>query len=283
MSFKHIINTMNKIAFILIMTGMFFIKGYAQRTEVLTLGVFHFDFPNLDMQQISEEDQINVLSPVYQKEIELIASKLANFKPDAIVIEHPLGGQQKVDSLFKAYLAGNHKLSKSEVQQLGFRIAKMCKAKIYCGDARGTQTARIEELLEDDSTKQYQDFEESFVNSPDSSLYSKDQLIFKQKGILPQLIHLNDPRQIKKDLGNYLIGHFKYESDKGDYTGADFESGRWFNRNLRIFRNIQRTPKSAKRILVIFGAAHMNLLNYLFECSPEYKLLNVNDYLKTNS
>ena len=51
---------MNKIAFILIMTGMFFIKGYAQRTEVLTLGVFHFDFPNLDMQQISEEDQINV-------------------------------------------------------------------------------------------------------------------------------------------------------------------------------------------------------------------------------
>ncbi|MCB6981849.1 DUF5694 domain-containing protein, partial [Bacteroides uniformis] len=57
-------------------------------------------------------------------------SKLANFKPDAIVIEHPLGGQQKVDSLFKAYLAGNHKLSKSEVQQLGFRIAKMCKAKI---------------------------------------------------------------------------------------------------------------------------------------------------------
>ncbi|MCS2306524.1 DUF5694 domain-containing protein [Bacteroides thetaiotaomicron] len=46
---------------------------------------------------------------------------------------------------------------------------------------------------------------------------------------------------------------------------------------------MQRTPKSAKRILVIFGAAHMNLLNYLFECSPEYKLLNVNDYLKTNS
>lgn len=84
------------------------------------------------------------------------------------------------------------------MQQLGFRIAKMCKAKIYCADARGTQTARIEELLEDDSTKQYQDFEESFVNSPDSSLYSKDQLIFKQKGILPQLIHLNDPRQTRK-------------------------------------------------------------------------------------
>ena len=274
---------MNKVTLFFIMACIFYLKGYAQQTEVLTLGVFHFDFPNLDMQQISEEDQIDVLSPVYQKEIELIANKLAKFRPDAIVIEHPVTGQPKVDNLFKAYLAGKHKLSKSEVQQLGFRIAKLCHAKIYCADARGTQTARIEELLEDDSTKQYQDFEESFVHSPDSSLYFEDQPIFKQKGILPQLIHLNDPEHIKKDLGNYLIGHFKYESDKGDYTGTDFESGRWFNRNLRIFRNIQRTPKSARRILVIFGAAHMNLLNYLFECSPEYKLLNVNDYLKTNS
>ena len=77
---------MNKIAFILIMTGMFFIKGYAQRTEVLTLGVFHFDFPNLDMQQISEEDQINVLSPVYQKEIELIARKPQHCRKELILI-----------------------------------------------------------------------------------------------------------------------------------------------------------------------------------------------------
>lgn len=86
---------------------------------------------------------------------------------------------------------------------------------------------------------------------------------------------------IKKDLGNYLIKHFKYESVKGNYTGTDFESGRWFNRNLRILRNIQRIPDTAgKRILVIFGAGHLNILNYLFECSPEYKLLNINDYLK---
>ena len=82
------------------------------------------------------------------------------------------------------------------------------------------------------------------------------------------------------DLGDYLIGHFKNESTEGDYTGTDFEAGRWFDRNLRIFRNIQRIPKSVKRILVIFGSGHMNLLNYLFECSPEYKLLNINDFLQ---
>ena len=108
---------MNKVTLFFIMACIFYLKGYAQQTEVLTLGVFHFDFPNLDMQQISEEDQIDVLSPVYQKEIELIANKLAKFRPDAIVIEHPVTGQPKVDNLFKAYLAGKHKLSKSVMQR----------------------------------------------------------------------------------------------------------------------------------------------------------------------
>ena len=46
--------TMNKIILILITASMLFTKGYAQQAEVLTLGVFHFEFPNLDVQQISE-------------------------------------------------------------------------------------------------------------------------------------------------------------------------------------------------------------------------------------
>ena len=261
--------TMNKIILILITASMLFTKGYAQQAEVLTLGVFHFEFPNLDVQQISEEDQIDVLSPQYQKEIELISKKLAQFKPDAIVIEWPLYKQSEIDSLYNSYLTGKHELNRNEIQQLGFRIARMCNAKIYCADAWGAHTTHIEKLLDDDESNEYLAFEESFSNSPDSALYYEDEPIFKQQGILAQLIHLNDPV------------HIKYESVKGDYTGTDFESGRWFNRNLRILRNIQRIPDTAgKRILVIFGAAHMNILNYLFECSPEYKLLNINDYLK---
>lgn len=57
--------TMNKIILILITASMFFTKGYAQQAEVLTLGVFHFEFPNLDVQQISEEDQNRcTISPI---------------------------------------------------------------------------------------------------------------------------------------------------------------------------------------------------------------------------
>jgi hypothetical protein len=55
------------------------------KTEVMTLGTFHFNFPNLDVTQIDKNDQIDVLNPRFQKEIENIASKISRFKPTIIV------------------------------------------------------------------------------------------------------------------------------------------------------------------------------------------------------
>ena len=37
------------------------------RIPVLTLGTFHFNFPNLDRVQVAESDQIDVLKPKYQE------------------------------------------------------------------------------------------------------------------------------------------------------------------------------------------------------------------------
>ncbi len=82
-------------------------------------------------------------------------------------------------------------------------------------------------------------------------------------------------------MGTYLIRIFKYETTDNEFFGPDFVTGWWFNRNLRIFRNIQKIKaKTTDRIVVIFGAGHMNLLNLLFNSSPEFKLLKVKNYLK---
>ena len=40
-----------------------------KQIEVLTLGSFHFDFPNLDVIKTGTDDKIDVLDPKYQKEI----------------------------------------------------------------------------------------------------------------------------------------------------------------------------------------------------------------------
>ncbi|MCH7525648.1 MAG: hypothetical protein IIC74_11820, partial [Bacteroidetes bacterium] len=51
-----------------------------EQTKVLTLGTFHFKFPNLDVVKTDVDDQIDVLDSKYQKEIELIVDKLVTFK-----------------------------------------------------------------------------------------------------------------------------------------------------------------------------------------------------------
>ena len=254
------------------------------KVEVLVLGTFHFNFPNLDVRQTSEEDQIDVLLPEYQKEIELIVKKLSKFQPTVIAIERIPEYQGEIDSLYHQYLLGKYSLGRGEHEQIGFRMAKaMGIKKLYCVDeyGLGSHYPHIINILSNEESEQYAALIKAFEDDNISPLNFHKESIFKKEGILAEMIQSNDEDNIKKDLGNYLIDLFKHESVPYDFTGVDVQTGRWFGRNLRIFRNIQRieiTPSD--RILVIFGNGHLNILNYLFECSHEYTLVATNDFLR---
>lgn len=254
----------------------------AQKVEVLTLGTFHFNFPNLDVKKTDSEDQIDVLEPKYQKEIESIVDKLKKFKPNIIVIERSPEFQEKYDSIYTRYLEGNHELNRSEEQQIGFRLAKrLGLQKLYCVDAWGADYEDITQLFEGNDSIAKQKFMNFFYNHPDSSMLYEDDNLYKTEGILAELRKRNSEEFLKQDLGNYLIGIFKYETEDNKYFGVDFTSGWWYNRNLRIFRNIQKIPtKPDDKILLIYGSGHMNILNTLFEASPEYTLVRTNVYLE---
>ena len=253
-----------------------------KKIEVLTLGSFHFDFPNLDLIKTNTVDKIDVLDPKYQKEIEEIVERIVKFKPTIIAIEREPGKQAKYDSLYNQYLEGKYHLRRGEEEQIGFRIAKMMKLKnLYCVDSWGRDYEVLNTVLEGKDSLGNKNFMNYFNNFADTLKQYFPKRIFKTKGIRAELIQKNDSNNIKLDLGTYLIGIFKYETNDNEFFGPDFVTGWWFNRNLRIFRNIQKiNAKPTYRILVIFGAGHMNLLNLFFNSSPEYKLLKVNDYLK---
>lgn len=247
----------------------------------MTIGVFHFEYPNLDVKKTSDKDKIDVLTPEYQEEIKRIATALEEFKPTQIFVEATPQKQKKIDSLYMAYKERKHTLGKNEVEQLGFRLAKRLNLNgVNCIDTWGKLYESLNYLLSDTSSRA-KAFENYYFNNPDT-VYSAAEKSNSSTGknIISDLIKMNDQKRIKESLGSYLIGHFKYEEKEGDYTGADFEAGRWFDRNLRIFRNVQRhVTKDTDRILVIFGAGHMNVLNYLFECSPEFELVSPEPYL----
>jgi hypothetical protein len=249
------------------------------QTKIMTLGVFHFDYPNLDVVKIAEKDQISVLDEPFQSEIKSISKAIEEFNPTIIAIELTPAKQPLIDSLYLRYKAGKFALKRNEVYQIGFRIGKQLKLdKIYCVDDQGRHYENIETIFRD--SVRLSKFEDYYLNSKDT-VYELPVTESKITSIIDALYESNQPEKIKERLASYLQHPFKYEEQEGDFTGTDFETGRWYNRNLRIFRNIQRiSSNSEDRILLIIGHEHLNLLNLFFETSREFELVSPLPYLE---
>jgi hypothetical protein len=254
----------------------------AQQPQVLTLGTFHFAFPNRDLKTTAAKDQIDVLDPPYQRELEEIVEKLARFRPTIIAIERDPQAQHAVDSLYRQYLSGTYQLGRGEEEQIGFRLAKRCGLSgLFCVNDWGAHYEHVSRIIDGRDSAGLSLFEEYYYHNPDSLKKSFPKDVFKSRGILAELRSKNDEAHVRRDLGNYLVGIFKYETKEDRYLGVDFTTGQWFSRNLRIFRNIQRLNAGpSDRILVIFGAGHLNLLNPLFDASPEFRRVRTNDFLR---
>ncbi len=245
------------------------------KAEIMTLGVFHFAYPNLDVVKTREENKISVLDEPYRSEIKAIAYAICEYKPTIIAVEVDPDKQNKIDSLYKLYNEGKFDLKKGEEYQLGFRIGKSLDIpKIYCINDWGRYYKDTEEIFED--SIRLAKFEKYYYSNMNESVEAP-----KVTSIMDELYSLNNPEVIKKRLSVYLQVPFKYEENEGDFTGVDFETGRWFSRNLRIFRNIQRIPVNENdRILLIIGREHLNLLNWYFDVSEEFELVSPLPYIE---
>jgi hypothetical protein len=244
----------------------------------MTLGVFHFAYHNLDVVKTEKKNQISVLDEPYQSEIIAVSKAIEEYNPTIIAIEVTPDRQPRIDSLFLLYKSDRLILGKNETDQLAFRLGKDLNLnKIHCVNDFGRHYDNIASIF-NDSTRSLK-FEDYFLKSRDS-IYGKPPTGKKVTGIIDELHEINKADVIRESLAIYLMNPFKYEEEAGDFTGVDFETGRWFNRNLRIFRNIQRIPHTDDdRILLIIGAGHLNLLNIFFDVSNEFELVSPLPYL----
>jgi hypothetical protein len=254
------------------------LSAHLEQTPVMTLGVFHFSFPNLDAVKTADEDKISVLDEPWQSEIVAIAKAIEDFRPTIIAVEQHPSQQNRLDSLYNLFLTDKWKLQTNEVQQLGFRIARnMGLERLHCVDDMGSHYENILQIFND--TSRLAAFENYFFLSPYRQLGMQN--ASKVESIIEELLTHNHPDQVRHSLESYFVHPFKYEENPGDFTGVDFESGRWFNRNLRILRNIQRIERNSDdRILLIIGYGHLNLLNIFLDISPEFELVSPLPYLQ---
>lgn len=256
-----------------------------QKADVMLLGTFHFDDPGLD--DYKPRFPWNPLESRRQQEIAEVVRLLAAFRPTRVAPEWPVGRQAELDAAYGAFLAGLSPVSPNEREQLGFRLAReLSHERVFAVDAPArsyepdmTQeqydrhVARLIEGADSRLLTRQQDLEGRF-----RALAELDDSLKTTMGLREYLVRENDPERVLVAHGQYLVGSF-YLGRDDDYLGPDMRT-RWYNRNLRIFHNLQRiTASRDERIIVIIGSGHVPILRHSVQASPEYRLVEVSDYL----
>ena len=271
--------------------------------RILLLGTFHFHDAGLD--GYKPRYALDVFSQQRQREIAEVVELLAGFGATKIAIERTADQQEEVNRDYRAYLQGGFDLTANEIHQLGFRLARrLGHERVYCVSAwdryyeppvdcqaymRRYGRAPLEQLIGSfaqgvlayarDHGQEHvlSDWTPRFRQLSELGDVANTRQPLRQP-LRQTLLDINSERAILRGHGSYLVGRFKL--GVGDeYVGADWATA-WFNRNLRIFANLQRiTERPDERILVVIGAGHVPILRHCVQASPEYDLVEVAEYL----
>ncbi|MBN2385827.1 MAG: hypothetical protein JXB85_02320 [Anaerolineales bacterium] len=234
-----------------------------------------------------------------QQEIAEVVERLARFGPTRVAIERTQGQQGQVDGDYRAYLRGEFELSADEIHQLGFRLGRRLGHEgVYCVNAWGRYydpPVDCETYLLEHSVQEANDLLAAHTPEAYARAHGQEHLLSQwwpyyqrqceeedaqiDRRTLREILAISNAEENAwKSHGPYLVDGFKVGEGHA-YPGADWVTA-WYNRNLRIFANLQRiTTAQDERILLIIGGGHVAILRHCVLASPEYDLVEVCDYL----
>jgi Family of unknown function (DUF5694) len=222
------------------------------KAEILVLGTYHMSNPGRDLHNMQADD---VRSAKRQQEIAQLLEVLKKFNPTKIAVESDVASESASHN-YKNYLAGKYELKSDEVDQIGFQLAKQLgHTTIYAVDEGGDfPYGRVMNYSKAHGTFEklnaLQADVEKVVRQQDDYLHSHT--------ILETLQFMNSDERVKQDVASYFA--YVPFGDPDDYAGPDLLAA-WYQRNIRIYRNIASLIESPnERILVIYGAGHLGWL-----------------------
>ena len=239
-------------------------KSDLQKPTVLFLATYHMSNPGRDVLNVASDD---VLTEKRQKEIREFVKLLKRFEPTKIAVEAPFGSV-RINEQYGRYLRGDYELTRNEIDQIGYRLAKeLNHRKIYGVDAEGAFD--IGKVFAFARANNQQDIVDRGMAIGKRQVAEEDKLI-KTTNITEIYKVINDQRRIDEAHRVYMMMS-RIGKDK-EYPGVDLLAD-WYKRNLKIFSNIQRITESKDdRILVIIGGNHVKHLQQFIEDSGEYNL-----------
>ena len=245
-------------------------------TEILLLGSFHF-----------LESSIDFYSSEIQNELDLITRKLLTFNPAVIAVEAAAKAQEYIDKSYEIFdlmdLQDTNKMQNetlgeiymfgqkypitynNESIQIGYRLGKMlAHSKVYA--------------IDDDTILNM----DVMYNKPPSSLKEAMNALHADMNkhmndtIVDMYKYYNSEEWSKLNHSIYIKENMI--SAGNNYAGAEMVT-KWYERNQKIFYNIQRLADTYRRIFIIYGAGHLKILRDLINADSNLKLIDAGKYL----
>ncbi|MDP9203391.1 MAG: DUF5694 domain-containing protein [Gemmatimonadota bacterium] len=216
------------------------------------LGTYHMSNPGHDVHNMQADD---VLLPKRQQEIAQLIEVLKMFHPTKIAIEADVGSQ-RVAREYSDYLAGKYTLSRNEIDQIGYRLAKeLGHRAVYPVDVDGDfPLLRVINYAKANGRAGKLDALEASTGK----MVKQESDFLQSHTVLEMLGYMNADSTAAKKVAAYFA-YVPY-GEPWEYAGPDLLAS-WYQRNIRIYHNIVALIDSPNdRILVIYGAGHLGWL-----------------------
>ncbi|MDO4317555.1 MAG: DUF5694 domain-containing protein [Lachnospiraceae bacterium] len=236
-------------------------------TEIILLGTFHFP------------DRYDIFSEQVQDELERFVNRLSELRPTKLAVEMAACEQSRLQEFYRrfepSHLTSEYRFgelvrygskigftSLNEIVQVGFRLArKLRHDTVYAVDE---DIVLSDELLETCSE----------ALSEPSEKFNR----FFQAATADREMMLEDMYRLHNDKQYASLDHNMYlhlnRVNKGSYEGSRLVLA-WYERNLKIFSNIQNLCEPGDRILLIIGSSHKRILENLVRDYSEMRLLEI--------
>jgi len=246
--------------------------------EVMLVGVYHMHNPGADEHNIPADD---VLAEQRQAEIAAVTARLAEWKPDLVMVEWTRDDAARLDELYAAYRAGGRRESRNEIMQLGFRLANSL------GHDR-VASIDVERPFVSEQQREAEAQPEARLSGLMDEIQAYGQGVIARQterlgalSIGNYLAHLNSPEVLTENHDyylNYLVRMWQGENQGGAHTIAN-----WYERNILIFQNLLREVEEGngevRRVVVFFGYGHVPTLTQFVSDTPWLTLADPLPYL----
>jgi len=236
--------------------------GKTMNAQVMTLGTFHFHQEGIHY--------LDIQSDARQAQVQEVVRKISAYKPNKIAVEREPSAQDELNKRFQTYLGDciidvskahmsegifNNSGDVTEIVMLGFPIAKANGVvKLHAIDF-------MNEWLRDEVIHYAEQNAPALLSDIADKVDEYTQYLVQHlgKSILEIIAFQNSPEHIQKQHSDTFlilnqIGAFD------NYIGSQFLLS-WYERNMRIFANIQSICEDDDRLLVVIGAGHLATLN----------------------